>query len=102
MEAHELARPSIPAPLTGLIGRASDLEGVIDAIRQARLVTLTGPGGVGKTRMAVELGRRHGPRSTDGVWMVYLASVASENVAAETARVFGVRPAPGAAPTEAL
>lgn len=95
-------RPSIPAPLTGLIGRASDLDGIIGAIRRARLVTLTGPGGVGKTRVAVELGMRHGPRSTDGVWMVHLASIASENVAAETARVFAVRAGPGAEPTEAL
>ncbi|MEA2718098.1 MAG: hypothetical protein QOI99_2415 [Actinomycetota bacterium] len=103
MEASERGtRPSIPAPLTGLIGRASDLEGLVDAIGRTRLVTLTGPGGVGKTRMAVELGRRHGPRSADGVWMVDLASVGSEDVAAETARTFDVRAAPGAEPTKAL
>ena len=47
---------SISAPLTRLIGRASELEGVGAILRRARVVTLTGPAGVGKTRTAVELG----------------------------------------------
>ena len=98
---HE-SRSSIPAPLTGLIGRAADVDGVSDAMRRARLVTLTGPGGVGKTRMAIELGHRRPPRSTDGVWMVDLAPVATADVPAATARVFDVRAAPGAGSTEAL
>jgi predicted ATPase/DNA-binding CsgD family transcriptional regulator len=75
-----------------LIGRASELGAVSDVLSRARLVTLTGPGGVGKTRTAVELGRRQAGRRADGVWFVDLASVAApEDVAAETARVLDVR-----------
>ena len=93
----------IPAPLTALIGRASELEAVTDMLRRARLVTLTGPGGVGKTRAAVELARRQARQRTGGVWLVDLASVAvAEDVAAETARVLDIRGAAGDAPTGAL
>src|SRR5215204_5615481 len=62
--------PSVPAPLTRLIGRASELQAVGEMLRRARLVTLTGPAGVGKTRTAVELGRGQAPRRPDGVWLV--------------------------------
>jgi predicted ATPase len=95
--------PSVPAPLTGLIGRASELEAVSDVLSRARLVTLTGPGGVGKTRTAVELGRRQARRRADGVWFVDLASVADpEDVAAETARVLDVRAGARDATTDVL
>ena len=83
--------PSIPAPLTELIGRDSELEAVSDVLRRARMVTLTGPGGVGKTRMAVELARRQLRQRADGVWLIELASLAApEDVAAETARVLDI------------
>ncbi len=88
----------LPAPLTALIGRASELDGVSDALRRTRLVTLTGPGGVGKTRTAIELGRRQAAQRADGVWLVDLASVATTgDVAAATAQVFDVRSPAGAA-----
>ncbi|MFC6895998.1 BTAD domain-containing putative transcriptional regulator [Nonomuraea dietziae] len=52
------ARPSAPpAPLTGLVGREPDLEGVRGLLREARLITLLGTGGVGKTRLAIEVAR---------------------------------------------
>jgi MoxR-like ATPase len=88
--------PSIPASLTVLIGRASELQAVSEMLRRARLVTLTGPPGVGKTRTAVELARRQARQRADGVWLVDLASAAlPEDVAAETARVFDIRGAAG-------
>jgi len=66
-------------------------------------VTLTGPGGVGKTRTAVELGRRQARRRSDGVWLVDLASVAeAADVAAVTARVLDVRGAAGGVTTGVL
>jgi predicted ATPase/DNA-binding CsgD family transcriptional regulator len=86
-----------------LIGRASALQAVGDMLRRARLVTLTGPAGVGKTRMAIELGRGQARQRADGVWLVDLASVGpSADVAAETARVLDIRGAARDATTNAL
>ncbi|MFI9529184.1 AfsR/SARP family transcriptional regulator [Micromonospora rosaria] len=68
-------RGNLPAGLTSFVGRREALDAVADLLGRARLVTLTGPGGAGKTRLAVEAGRRGGDRFTDGVWLVELASV---------------------------
>ncbi|EID56460.1 putative ATPase [Saccharomonospora xinjiangensis XJ-54] len=64
---------NLPVPLTGLVGRDTAVEAVRAALRAHRLVTLTGPGGVGKTRLAVEVGTRELPSVRDGVWLVELA-----------------------------
>jgi predicted ATPase/DNA-binding CsgD family transcriptional regulator len=99
--------PYIPAPLTALIGRASELQALSEIMRKSRLVTLTGPAGVGKTRTAIELGLRQARQRADGVWLVDLASVApsigpTDDVAAEAARVLDIRGAKGDATTEVL
>lgn len=94
---------NVPVPLTSLVGRARELEGVGETLRTTRLVTLTGPGGVGKTRLALALAHRQFPRRRDGVWLVDLAAgPVTPNVAAETARVLDVRGARGTTPTDAL
>src|SRR5829696_8426691 len=83
--------PSVPAPLTRLIGRVSEVQAVGELLRRARLVTLTGPAGVGKTRTAVELGRGQARQRADGIWLVDFASVGrAEDVAVEAARVLGI------------
>ncbi|WP_410609948.1 BTAD domain-containing putative transcriptional regulator [Amycolatopsis sp. lyj-109] len=65
-------RPApLPAPLTSFIGRADDLARVGALLTTGRLVTVLGPGGAGKTRLALEAARRHGP----DVWLIDLASV---------------------------
>lgn len=56
-----------------LIGRAPQLRAVAGLLRQARLVSLTGPGGVGKTRLAVQAANESSSRFPDGVWLVELA-----------------------------
>ena len=54
---------SLPATVNRLVGRSADIAGVEDAMRAGRLVTITGPGGVGKTRLAVELAGRRARKS---------------------------------------
>ncbi|MDL4816038.1 BTAD domain-containing putative transcriptional regulator [Actinomadura opuntiae] len=73
-------RPSkgnLSAPLTSFIGRDADLDRVGALLADARLVTLTGPGGAGKTRLSVEAARRldASGAAPDGVWAAELAPV---------------------------
>jgi hypothetical protein len=86
-----LAGSEIPVALTSLIGRTRELEGVNEALHRSRLVTVTGPGGVGKTRLALEVARRQVGRRLGGVWFVDLAAGhETPEVATETARVLGL------------
>ncbi|MEV0148552.1 MULTISPECIES: BTAD domain-containing putative transcriptional regulator [unclassified Nonomuraea] len=81
---------NLPASLTDLVGRDGELAAVRDLLAAGRLVTLTGPGGVGKTRLALEAARAlAGPDVPDGVWLVELAGAA--DVAEAVAAVLGVR-----------
>jgi non-specific serine/threonine protein kinase len=97
------AEHNLPEPLTSLVGRASELERIGETLRTTRLVTLTGPGGVGKTRLALALARRQLTRRPHGAWLVDLASgPETPDVAAETARVLHVRGSSGTTPTDAL
>jgi predicted ATPase/DNA-binding SARP family transcriptional activator len=64
---------NLPAALTSFLGRESDLGGVSALLREYRLVTLTGPGGAGKTRLAIEAARSMTPAS--GAWLAELAPV---------------------------
>jgi predicted ATPase/DNA-binding SARP family transcriptional activator len=65
----------LPYLLTSFIGRDKELHTIEAAVDSNRLVTLTGPGGVGKTRLAVEVARRIEPRFEAGAWMVDLAEL---------------------------
>ena len=97
------AGSEIPAALTSLIGRTRELEGVNDALQRSRLVTVTGPGGVGKTRLALEVARRQLGRRLGGVWLVDLAAGSeTPEVATETARVLGLATQGGVAAIEGL
>jgi non-specific serine/threonine protein kinase len=83
---------NLPAPLTSLVGRAREMQSVGQTLARTRLVTLTGPGGVGKTRLALELAHRAAGSRADGVWLVDLtAGPGTADVAVETARALGVR-----------
>ncbi|GAB3206154.1 BTAD domain-containing putative transcriptional regulator [Nocardia tengchongensis] len=77
----------MPVPRTQFIGRATELDDVADALHTARLVTLVGTGGVGKTRLAVEACRRLPRARTEaepGQWWVDLAPVESDALVAAT------------------
>ena len=65
----------LPLPVTSFVGREADLAAVSALLPQARLVTLWGPGGVGKTRLALEVVARVGDRYPDGVRFCDLAAV---------------------------
>lgn len=68
-------RHNLAAHLTPMIGREGQVEHLLGLLDTTRLLTLTGSGGVGKTRLALELGRRLLPTLRDGVWFVDLAPV---------------------------
>ena len=85
-------RHGVPVPLTSLLGREEELAALGKLLDRARLVTLTGPGGVGKTRLAVELAARSGERFPDGVWLADLAGVTDpELVPSRVMEGLGVR-----------
>lgn len=67
---------NLPDPAAPLVGRAADLASLVELARAHRVVTITGPGGVGKTRIVIELGRSLAPEFLDGVAFVALADVA--------------------------
>jgi predicted ATPase len=83
---------NLPTPATSLIGRRDDVEGVRAALQNARMVTLVGTGGVGKTRLAIALGHAVLDEFPDGVWLVDLSGVSDPAlVAAETAHSLDVK-----------
>jgi predicted ATPase/class 3 adenylate cyclase len=65
----------LPDPATPLLGRSAELAALVEHVRDHRVVTITGPGGTGKTRLLVELGRLLRPEFPDGVAFVTLADV---------------------------
>ncbi len=66
---------NLPSQLTSLIGREGDADDVDELVRSHRLVTLLGSGGVGKTRLALQVGANLGAEFSDGVWLVELAPI---------------------------
>jgi Mrp family chromosome partitioning ATPase len=65
----------LPAQLTSFVGRVAERAALIDALGKHRLVTATGPGGVGKTRLALSVAAGMADRCADGVWFVDLVPV---------------------------
>jgi non-specific serine/threonine protein kinase len=83
---------ALPLALSTFVGRDRDLDGLCQLLRTARCVTLVGPGGVGKTRLALELSSGLAGAFADGVYLVELAPLtAPELVAQVTARALRVR-----------
>ena len=92
-----------PVVLTSFVGRDGALRAAGDLLAEYRLVTVTGPGGVGKTRLAGEVARQVADRFADGAWLVELAAIPDPaQVPSAVATALGVRPPPGIPATEAL
>jgi len=90
----------IPHPLTDLIGREDELSDVVALLRRSRLVTLTGIGGIGKTRLAIAVAQDSIPVFADGVRLVSLEALTDgAEVAAHIATTLGLRD-DGSVPSE--
>jgi predicted ATPase/DNA-binding SARP family transcriptional activator len=101
----EESRSRVPAPVTPLIGRGEELARLAELVcsTDARLVTLTGTGGIGKSRLALEAAHRLCDRFIDGAAYVELAHVRGpELVAATIAGTLGLRERPGTSAFETL
>jgi predicted ATPase/DNA-binding SARP family transcriptional activator len=66
---------NLPAPISSFVGRAEEIDTVAELVRDRRLVTLVGPGGVGKTRLALQAATGLAGHYPDGVWLIELASL---------------------------
>ena len=94
---------NLPVQLTSLVGRAAEIGDVRQLLADNRLVALTGAGGAGKTRLAVEIAARIAPEFGDGVWYVDLAPVTHPAVVPVTvARALGLPDQPGRSTMDTL
>jgi predicted ATPase len=87
---------NLPQQLTSFIGRERERADVEEMLTSTRLLTLLGMGGLGKTRLALQVGASVMDGYPDGVWFIDLQTIRDPSlVAGETARVLGVREEPG-------
>ena len=87
---------NLPVQLTSFVGRESELKLVADAVGDARLVTITGAGGVGKTRLAMQAAAELVSAYPDGAWLCELAAAEdAESMMQVIAALLGVQPRPG-------
>ena len=94
---------NLPAQLSSFVGRGEQIKDVRDLLVANRLVTLTGAGGAGKTRLALQVAATMAAEYQAGVWFVDLSPVTDpENVAAATARALGLIDQSGPSPVDTL
>ncbi len=93
LRTESAARPSwsgnLPADVTSFVGRHADLAELENIAGRSRLLTFLGPGGIGKSRLALELARRLAPQFDDGVWLVELGTIVDpSSIAGEIAALW--------------
>jgi predicted ATPase/class 3 adenylate cyclase len=94
---------NLPVQLTSFVGREQEMAEIKRWLSTAHLLTLTGAGGTGKTRLALQVAAEILSEYADGVWLVELASLADPGLVPQTvAAVLGVREEPGRALTQTL
>jgi non-specific serine/threonine protein kinase len=95
--------PGLPVQLTSFVGRQREIAELTQALASSRLLTLTGTGGIGKTRLATAVGSSVYDSYAGGVWVVELASLAEPDLVAHTvAETLGLRETPGQAVVDTL
>ena len=105
LDERPVAAAALPRPLTSFIGREREVAAVVARLcdEQVRLLTLTGPGGVGKTRLAIRAASEAPDTYPDGVWFVPLAPVRDPAlVPATIAHAFEIRESALRSPEEAV
>ena len=94
--ANAVAAERLPVQLTSFVGRQAEMKGIREALADNRLVTLTGAGGAGKTRLAVQVAAELATDFADGVWYVDLTPITDPEVVPVTvARALGLLDQPG-------
>jgi predicted ATPase/DNA-binding CsgD family transcriptional regulator len=94
---------NLPAQLTSFVGREKEIAQIRDLLQSKRLVVLTGAGGSGKTRLALQVAAELAENYRDGVWLVELASLKDPKLVPETiAQVLKVSMGASKSPTETL
>src|SRR5512138_298430 len=100
LDAH---RHNLPAQITSFVGREKEMAEVRDLLGAHRLVTLTGTGGAGKTRLALQVAAQHLDQFADGIWMAELAPVTDGDLIPQTLlSLFNLREDPHRTPMDAL
>ncbi|MGB9226039.1 ATP-binding protein [Mycobacterium sp.] len=103
LRALDTSPGNLRAALTSFVGRESEVDQVHSAMKIHRLVTLTGVGGVGKTRLAIEVAGRLTDEFPDGVWLFELAAVTDPAAVPDAvAAALGVTQQPGKTVTESV
>ncbi|MBV9353016.1 MAG: LuxR family transcriptional regulator [Mycobacterium sp.] len=98
-----VAATNLPTQLTSFVGREAQLNEVRELLAENRLVTLTGAGGVGKTRLAIQVAAKMSGEFGDGVWYVDLAPITDPELAPVTvARALGLPDQPGRSTMDTL
>lgn len=90
---------NLPLQLTSFIGRVKEIEAIRKLVAENRMVTLTGSGGTGKTRLSIEVGTRLLPSFAHGIWLVELAPLGDpEQIIPTLAQIFALQEMPGTPP----
>lgn len=103
LKSLNIRRNNLPLQLTRFLGRGEELAEAKELLAHNRLLTMVGAGGVGKTRLAIQLAGEVLEEYAEGVWLVELAPISDRDLVAPTVlMVFGLREQPGRTPAATL